>query len=275
MERKFYVYAYLDINDKVVYVGKGKGRRYLDHLSSAFSSKKRTYFLNWVKKYIDQYKENPQTIFVVKHLTEEDAFILEKCLIKKYGKRVNKTGNLLNMTDGGEGVCGFKRVISEKERHERSIRMIGHKTSEEIKKKISDTLTGRKLTEDHKQKLRDNSSRKGKVSDHKGKTLDEICKHSNPDEIRRKLSEMSKARQQGDEYKNKRLIAGSGTNNNNSKFIYRFINNSIEYNNVTDIKKFCLDKPELNYKMIRVTFSNKKSYSIQYKNWIIERFSKP
>ena len=47
--------------------------------------------------------------------TENHAFKIEIALIKKYGRRDNKTGILCNMTNGGEGVAGYKRSESWKE----------------------------------------------------------------------------------------------------------------------------------------------------------------
>lgn len=58
-ERRFYVYAYYDLNGVPVYIGKGTNSRRFDHLRYAKRTSKNTHFLNWIRKYI---KENNNRI---------------------------------------------------------------------------------------------------------------------------------------------------------------------------------------------------------------------
>ena len=102
---------------------------------------------------------------------EEDAFETEITLIKKYGRKNNKTGVLTNLTDGGEGGSGY--VPTKKEREKLSVRatgagngMFGKKHKQKSKIKMSQTrkrkfkngeILPTKHSKEWKQKLRDNN----------------------------------------------------------------------------------------------------------------------
>lgn len=89
-QNEFYVYIYLREDETPYYVGKGQGRR-------AFKNSGRR-----MKKPSDETK----IVFHSENLTEDEAFVLERELIKKYGRKDNGTGILRNLTDGGEGTSG-------------------------------------------------------------------------------------------------------------------------------------------------------------------------
>lgn len=75
MDEKFYVYVWYK-DGTPIYVGKGTGKRaYRDSSVD-----------------VEIYKNN---------LTENEAFELEKHLIKRFGRKDRKEGSLLNLTDGG------------------------------------------------------------------------------------------------------------------------------------------------------------------------------
>ena len=92
IQNEFYVYIYLREDETPYYVGKGQGRR-------AFKNSGRR-----MKKPSDETK----IVFHSENLTEDEAFVLERELIKKYGRKDNCTGILRNLTDGGEGTSGYK-----------------------------------------------------------------------------------------------------------------------------------------------------------------------
>ena len=94
----FYVYGYF-LDGKLVYVGKGKNIRFLMHtMPSANSRLART-----CRKYPDRV-----TYGIFKsELNEDQAFELERLLIKTFGRDDLKTGTLFNLTDGGEGPEGM------------------------------------------------------------------------------------------------------------------------------------------------------------------------
>lgn len=127
----FYVYAYLRENGTPYYIGKGKG--------------KRAYRKGCPKN-------QNKIIFVAIHLLECEAFLLEKTLIKQYGRKDLGTGILNNKTDGGEGVSGSIRTPEHSNRI--SSALTGRTFDETRKKNISNSLKGRVLTEEHKAKLR-------------------------------------------------------------------------------------------------------------------------
>ena len=85
---KYYTYAYLREDGTPYYIGKGKnGRMHSDHKKIPLPPKERR-------------------IYLKKNLTEEQSFKHEIYMIGVFGRKDLKTGILLNMTDGGEGVSG-------------------------------------------------------------------------------------------------------------------------------------------------------------------------
>jgi hypothetical protein len=81
-------------------------------------------------------------------ITQEEACELEKHLIFLYGRKDLGLGNLVNMTDGGEGSVGF--ICSDKTKQKMSKKRKGDKhynfgkpLSENIKQKISETKKGK------------------------------------------------------------------------------------------------------------------------------------
>lgn len=104
---KFYVYAYLR-EDMLspYYIGKGQGRR-------AYQPDKRGHLPPSNKDRI---------VFIKENLSNDDALLLEKTLIKFYGK-VTEGGILRNQSDGGTQPPNWT----------------GKKHSEETRRKISET----------------------------------------------------------------------------------------------------------------------------------------
>ena len=119
----YYVYAYLRQDGTPYYVGKGQADR------------------AWQKHRNHKVPADDKIVILESNLTEIDAFRLEKEYIAKYGRKDLGTGVLRNMTDGGDGI-------------------MGHKHSEETKKKIAlarigkPTNLGKKMSEEQKEKLR-------------------------------------------------------------------------------------------------------------------------
>lgn len=85
------------------YVGIGSPRR-------PYSSKNRSnHWHNTVKKH--------GLIILIRHtgLDWETACNFERAYIKRFGRRANRTGTLVNLTNGGDGVLGYRHNESSRE----------------------------------------------------------------------------------------------------------------------------------------------------------------
>lgn len=120
---RFYVYLYLRENGSPYYVGKGNGNR-------AYSRHK-------VNK---PPKDKCRIKILFKDLYEDESLEIEKRLIKLWGRKNNGTGILRNLTDGGEGISGFK--FSEEMRL-KQMYFLDKKHSEESKNKMSKSRSGK------------------------------------------------------------------------------------------------------------------------------------
>lgn len=100
------------------------------------------------KKAIEKYGwDNFEHIIVRDKLSKEEANLLEISLIRKY----KELGICYNITDGGEGTCGYKHT--EESRKKISNRSKGKKIPEYIKILVSERFKGVSLTEEHKLKI--------------------------------------------------------------------------------------------------------------------------
>lgn len=114
-ENKFYVYLYLDPDTRdPFYVGKGSGKRSMQHLKAAYwdSIKKKTRRHRKIQKI---HKEGKQPIVIIAYdnLPEDVAFIHEASLVAHYGRLDLGTGCLTNMSDGGEGNAGYRTFVDK------------------------------------------------------------------------------------------------------------------------------------------------------------------
>lgn len=134
-----YRHIRLDTNE-IFYIGVGarKARAYTKDFRNKF-------WHNIVNKH--GYKVE----IIVELKNYEDALKLEKAYIAKYGRLDLGTGQLCNMTEGGEGVLGY--VFSDEHKAKISKANKGRKFSEEAKKNMSNAQKGRIVTEEHRQKI--------------------------------------------------------------------------------------------------------------------------
>ena len=110
-EDKFYTYIHYTLNENIpFYVGKGKGYRCLSVDRS-----------QWWQNVVN--KHNYYIVIDSINLTEEQAFLREKELVIKFGRKQNG-GTLVNLTDGGEGVSG--KIYTDEERKAKSLYMKNH-----------------------------------------------------------------------------------------------------------------------------------------------------
>jgi hypothetical protein len=117
MRADFYVYTYTDpLTDDFIYIGKGRGNRLYAHLQP--SNQTDTLFYRKLRKMAREGRE-PIVEKLFTNLTEKEAFDFETFCILSLGRRTNKTGTLLNLSEGGEGPSGYRasdetrRKISE------------------------------------------------------------------------------------------------------------------------------------------------------------------
>ena len=106
-----------------------------------------SHFTNAIKKYG---WENIKHKVLFSNLTEEKAKQLEKQYILMFKTNDRRYG--YNITDGGEGVKGFR--FSEESKRKMSEKRKGHKFSEEHNANISRALKGIPKSEEHKLKQR-------------------------------------------------------------------------------------------------------------------------
>jgi hypothetical protein len=139
-----YVYCHIRPDtEQIFYIGKGTSRR----INSAVG--RSSYWQNIVNK-----AKGFKSVVLAKCNEEKIALNYEKTLIKKLREEGVK---LCNITDGGEGVSGYKHTLKAKEII--GIKSIGNKSrtgqhlSDSQKQKMSLALTGRKHTTETKFKI--------------------------------------------------------------------------------------------------------------------------
>jgi hypothetical protein len=87
-------------------------------------------------------KDRERIVRVKEGLTEEDAFQLERTLIKFWGRK-DQGGILYNLTDGGEGVSGHKHTEETKRKISKGLEK--RPVSAKTRNKTSQTLRGHKV----------------------------------------------------------------------------------------------------------------------------------
>lgn len=156
-QKIYYVYEYVDPrNNQPFYIGKGKGDRFSYHIKN-LDDGYNPHKTNKIKKILSENLE-PIINIVVSGLTETEAFEIESSLITKFGRIDNKTGCLVNLTNGGEGQSGwipgdkYRKKMSESTSGVKN-GMFGRKHSEETKEKIRERAIGRKASDETKKKM--------------------------------------------------------------------------------------------------------------------------
>lgn len=120
MENQWHLYRHLKPDGEVFYIGIGK-KRY-----RAFSKHDRnTHWHNTVNKY------GYEVQILKTKLTKEEACELEIALIVWYGRKDTGTGNLVNMTKGGDGT--HETVYSKERRAEIGKRISARIVSQETR----------------------------------------------------------------------------------------------------------------------------------------------
>jgi hypothetical protein len=152
-----YVYQHTRLdNNQVFYIGIGTSK----NNKRAYSKQNRNkHWHNIVKKH--DYKVD----ILFDNLTWEESCNIEINLIKKIGRKDLGLGNLVNMTDGGDGVIGIIYTEERCKQHSEKMkgrftkenhRMYGKKFSDEVRKKMSEGSKGFKHSEETIKKLSEN-----------------------------------------------------------------------------------------------------------------------
>ena len=165
-----YVYRHIRLDkNEPFYIGIGTDTNY----QRAYSKHSRNIFWQIVVK-----KTNYDVEIIMDNLTKDKAKLKEIELITLYGKKINNTGTLVNITDGGESGSGYKhteeskRKIAEANKYKDYSKIDkSYMQTKEYKDKVSKNNTGRimpksmrektslrmkntVLTQEHKEKLR-------------------------------------------------------------------------------------------------------------------------
>lgn len=136
-----YVYQHIrrDTNE-VFYIGIGKSPKRM--MSKNYRNKHWYNIINKTEYYGEILFEN---------ISWEEAKIKEKELIKKYGRKDLNEGSLVNMTDGGDGTCGY--IHTEEWKSQNSLRSKGKTIPEYQKDSVKKYMSNRLITEDFKRKV--------------------------------------------------------------------------------------------------------------------------
>ncbi len=141
MKNNICVYQHKRLNNnEIFYIGIGSIKR------AYITNNRSKYWKNIVNKY--GYKVE----ILFKSLTRPEACQIEQYLIKYYGRKDLGLGNLVNMTDGGDG--GLNQIKSKEGIEKLRKTWLGRKHTPETIEKLRNIHLGKKLSEEHKEKLR-------------------------------------------------------------------------------------------------------------------------
>lgn len=185
-DKRFVVYVHVNAtNGDIFYVGIGKNGR---------EKQKYKRSDRWFS-YIKKHGYNSHIIYA--GLNWYEACEKEKLIIKIIGRKDNDSGNLINMTDGGDGAVGQIGYWKGRKRPDLAERNKGNKYGSGIDGRL------RKLTPEALERIR--KGRLGKHSWNKGKK----CKKWSPEQMAKRLKWLT-GRKHSEETKMKMSLAQKG-----------------------------------------------------------------
>lgn len=105
---KHYVYQYIDPRtDLPFYIGKGSGRRSQKHLWEARNGTCKNKLLQNIILKVGE----PRIEIIQEFEAPQDAYDLERKLVQQFGRRINGTGILANIDEGGRGRTNY--IVSD------------------------------------------------------------------------------------------------------------------------------------------------------------------
>lgn len=116
MLNEYYVYHYIDPrNNEVFYIGQGKGKRYLWHVTAVIKNKIADYdgiSNQRYKRIRDILNDNLEPIIIKtnENLSKDEAMFIEHSMIVSYGRTDLGSGCLLNLTNGYEFTHNAKYI---------------------------------------------------------------------------------------------------------------------------------------------------------------------
>lgn len=255
----FVVYGILNIDGSFFYIGKGKKQRLSSTLSAKNNNPLKKNKINQIRKTTGY---NPK-VKILCIGSEEYCFDIEKKLIRLFGKKIDGTGKLCNVSDGGEGTTGTILTSERKEQISKFFKennpMNNPKSREKVrlsKLGANNPMYGKDFTKEHRNKI---------GIAHTGNKHWCFGKHRS-EETKQKLREKLKGRiqpwtgeKQSEEHINKIREARCKRN-------FKIISPE---NNITETKflnKFCMDNNLNSSHMYQVLKGNINSY----KGWKVE-----
>jgi len=107
-------------------------------------------------------KTDYEVEILIDNITIEESKIKEKEFIALYGKKIDKTGTLVNLTEGGDGCDGFKMTEKQKEKISKALKgklagdkhpFFGKTFTEEHRDNIAKSQIGSVKSDETKKKL--------------------------------------------------------------------------------------------------------------------------
>lgn len=138
-----YLYAHIRLDtNEIFYIGIGSDAKYVRSKTNSSRNS------DW-HRIVDKYGFKP--VVLIDGVSKEVACDLEREFISYYGRLDLGNGSLVNLTNGGNGICGIKR--SDETRIKISNSHKGKRATEEVRKKMSASHKGKKISDEHRAKI--------------------------------------------------------------------------------------------------------------------------